>query len=693
MGNYEQLKQAVADVIKSNGNQEITGAILQNALLTIISTIGTDATFAGIATPDTNPGTPDQNVFYLASEPGIYSNFGGVELTDQVLIFTNKNSNWVKTDSGIATYAKVTELENETLIISPLSAILFSIEENGVKININREGLNIITKKLNFEGFKIEQNEYIIHNYSALVLNNETKKIEIIDSYNGADDLYTNLAYVEDNRVASGEFYSEFLKYTLDSYKKDNANQIIISPYNGFKFEVLEDNSIKIICSRSSYNIFDEYINKLTNVVFESEYILPKDKALVINGNNVEILSDFSPVNKKITLLAFNDKGVIVGGLLSEYFIQVTTKNTTDNIQSDISIKDNSVEIIPLSITSNKYIEEDNTEHSNDYFDIYEFDVSESINVSLFCATGGGYGVFLDNSNSVLYSFQTKFNSEHISIKKPVEAKKLRVSQAKPNRYHKALPIVVKSDNINFYNSVLYKKSLYGKKVLFIGDSITDMAYWVNWFAKLTGCIAYNRGVSGTTYTKNDVVLNSFCERLDKEYNNNQNDKGQGFPSPENVDLIIVLGGVNDFGRQAYIKGEYGSIKEAIDNTTFCGALRYFFKGLKEKYTETPIYALSMLHTYSDSTYSLWSEIKYEDDDDTKSYTVKTTSEGKTFYDYKNAIEEVSKMYGIEYIDMFRCGFSALITSEREKFYEDGLHPNELGGYIMAMYLIKHILY
>lgn len=90
MGNYEQLKQAVSDVIKTNGNQEITGAIMQNALLTIISTVGDNATFAGIATPTTNPGTPDQNVFYLASEPGVYSNFGGVELTDQVFIFTNK---------------------------------------------------------------------------------------------------------------------------------------------------------------------------------------------------------------------------------------------------------------------------------------------------------------------------------------------------------------------------------------------------------------------------------------------------------------------------------------------------------------------------------------------------------------------------------------------------------------------------
>lgn len=112
MGNYKQLKQAVSNVIKSNGNQEITGAIMQNALLTIISTVGDNATFAGIATPTTNPGTPDQNVFYIASEPGVYSNFGGVELTDQVFIFTNKNGNWVKQDCGIATSAKVSELEN-----------------------------------------------------------------------------------------------------------------------------------------------------------------------------------------------------------------------------------------------------------------------------------------------------------------------------------------------------------------------------------------------------------------------------------------------------------------------------------------------------------------------------------------------------------------------------------------------------
>lgn len=78
MGNYEQLKAAIAAVIKANGGQEITGQVLQNTLKTLISQIGVNATFAGIATPSTTPGTPDQNVFWIASTPGEYVNFGGI---------------------------------------------------------------------------------------------------------------------------------------------------------------------------------------------------------------------------------------------------------------------------------------------------------------------------------------------------------------------------------------------------------------------------------------------------------------------------------------------------------------------------------------------------------------------------------------------------------------------------------------
>ena len=76
MADYSKLKDAITEVIKTNGNQEITGQILQNTLLSIVNVIGEDRTFAGVAEPDTNPGNPDQNVIWAATQKGTYTGFG-----------------------------------------------------------------------------------------------------------------------------------------------------------------------------------------------------------------------------------------------------------------------------------------------------------------------------------------------------------------------------------------------------------------------------------------------------------------------------------------------------------------------------------------------------------------------------------------------------------------------------------------
>lgn len=76
MANYASLKAAIKDVVKTNGNNKITGALLQQSLLAIINSLGADYQFAGVARPSTNPGTPDQRIFYIASTVGEYSNFG-----------------------------------------------------------------------------------------------------------------------------------------------------------------------------------------------------------------------------------------------------------------------------------------------------------------------------------------------------------------------------------------------------------------------------------------------------------------------------------------------------------------------------------------------------------------------------------------------------------------------------------------
>ena len=96
MANWTTLKATIADVIKTNGNQEITGAVLQNTLNSIVSAVGENATFAGIATPTTNPGTPDGPVFYIALELGVYSNFNGITLKNSgfAIIYNTDDNEW-----------------------------------------------------------------------------------------------------------------------------------------------------------------------------------------------------------------------------------------------------------------------------------------------------------------------------------------------------------------------------------------------------------------------------------------------------------------------------------------------------------------------------------------------------------------------------------------------------------------------
>lgn len=101
MANYQKLKQAIADVIKTNGNQEITGAILQNTLLSIVNGIGVNRTFAGIATPTTVPGTLDANIFYLASTAGSYVYFDNITVNPaELAVIVNTMSGWSKTTIG-----------------------------------------------------------------------------------------------------------------------------------------------------------------------------------------------------------------------------------------------------------------------------------------------------------------------------------------------------------------------------------------------------------------------------------------------------------------------------------------------------------------------------------------------------------------------------------------------------------------
>ena len=107
MAKWSDLKAAIADIIKTNGNQEITGQVLRNVLNNIVSSVGENASFVDVATPTTNPGTPDGNVFYIAYTAGNYVNFqskaGNLTVNPgELAILYNETTNWSKSVIGMS---------------------------------------------------------------------------------------------------------------------------------------------------------------------------------------------------------------------------------------------------------------------------------------------------------------------------------------------------------------------------------------------------------------------------------------------------------------------------------------------------------------------------------------------------------------------------------------------------------------
>lgn len=113
MANYSVLKSAIEAVIKTNGNNEITGALLQQSLISMITSLGAHYDFVDVATPSTNPGMPDQNVMYFAATAGTYTNFGGIVVNEGEFCALCWNGSWTKKTTGAATAEQVTALGQE----------------------------------------------------------------------------------------------------------------------------------------------------------------------------------------------------------------------------------------------------------------------------------------------------------------------------------------------------------------------------------------------------------------------------------------------------------------------------------------------------------------------------------------------------------------------------------------------------
>lgn len=117
MANYDTLKATIDAYIRANGVKAITGPVLNGVLRAMVDSVSGGLLFKGIANPAGDPGTPDQNVFFLATDAGTYTNYGGAVLDGKHAAFFVWAGSWTAYLTGIPTDAslptRVSQLTND----------------------------------------------------------------------------------------------------------------------------------------------------------------------------------------------------------------------------------------------------------------------------------------------------------------------------------------------------------------------------------------------------------------------------------------------------------------------------------------------------------------------------------------------------------------------------------------------------
>ena len=221
---WTELKTSIANVIKANGNQEITGAVLQSVLFSMIENLGWKYTYYGtVQISSEAPENTDGNIFVFPTQKGVYPNFGGLEVSNKLCIFYNSGANWIKQDLPALFY------DNAIFTLLALNAATqeyaYYIASNGaqhndpnyhttefIEINPGEEimylgGLHTLVLALSF--------------YSAdktFISGTNFDTIAIVNSYIGTATAPENAKYVRASYLISTDF-SIVIKSALKNIK------------------------------------------------------------------------------------------------------------------------------------------------------------------------------------------------------------------------------------------------------------------------------------------------------------------------------------------------------------------------------------------------------------------------------------------------------------------------------------------
>ena len=202
---------------------------------------------------------------------------------------------------------------------------------------------------------------------------------------------------------------------------------------------------------------------------------------------------------------------------------------------------------------------------------------------------------------------------------------------------------------------------LKGKKIIFLGDSITEGVgvssldkRYTDVFVRITeveSCVNY--GISATRLARQQKIQDEYVDRnaFTERYANMDDD----------ANIVIVFGGTNDYGHG---DAPFGTLEDRIIDT-YCGAVHCLMRGLIEKYPLATIVFMTPLHREGDH--------------------IPCENTGKELKEYVDVIKTVSEYYSIPVLDLYSiAGICPDIKEQKELLCPDGLHPNDAGSMIIA---------
>lgn len=581
MANYLILKTAIQNVIRTNGNNEITGATLQQTLISMIDSLGAGYLFMGIATPSTEPGEPDQNVFYIAG-PGDYDNFGPtVSIQSGSLgIFVYTSGAW-ESDEIMLTYRE--------------------IEENLLPLG------NLIGS-----GYVNERGEFISYsNYTSYEFT-DLSTIEKIRCSSTVGNRAVRYIWMSGSAVISYEMGSNPASYqTVEVAKPAGATKLLIC-YEGSTYQYLNIKKVPGGDIQIVNNLNDGGVDKA----------LSAEMGRVLAEKNSALLA-LTMASERVNLLGM---GQI---LLNKYL-------SSSLVETD------------LVVAANPYV----------LLKITDLSTITKINITAGVGASAYVYAWLDANRNLLEGHLGASGdaAQTFTSSKPANAAILYIGFTLNRTYQ----LFAEINNL-----------ISGKKICFLGDSITAQGLYVSSFVGITGCIAQNYGVSGCHLSQINAEDNNACS---VRYANMADDASG----------VIVFAGTNDFGHTN--TAPFGDFSDGYQPGvyTFFSGLHKLCKGLSEKYRGRPVAIVTPVHhggsvdtpEYSISSGGVITKL-----------TNPTT--GKTFEEYVNAIDEVAKFYSIPVLRADRDSLLTPITepSGQHFYFSDGLHLSSAGGQKFAAWL------